>query len=121
MGKFLFTIIFCLGIIPLSAKTIPVGSGFSIHSIKKAIDIASMGDTILVNAGLYKEGAITLTKSISIIGQGNVILDGEKKYQILLISTRHCTVKGLTFKNSGYSALNDYASIKLIDCSNITL
>ena len=121
MGKFLVTILLCFGLIAVNARTIVVGRGLPVHSLKKAIDIANSGDTVSINAGVYKEGAITLTKSIVIIGQGKVILDGEHKYQILLISTQHCTVKGLTFQNAGYSALNDYAAIKLVDCSNITL
>ena len=103
----------------VSAKTIIVGSNQTIHSLKKAIEIAKDKDTILLQTGTYKEGAITLTKSLTIIGQGKPVLDGEKKYEILLISGRNITISGIEFRNSGYSAMNDYASIKLVDASNI--
>jgi len=64
---------------------------------------------------------LQLTKSLTIIGQNYPILDGENKYEILLISGQNITVTGLAFRNSGYSALNDYASIKLVDASKVTI
>jgi len=104
-----------------SARKIVVGSNQSVTSIKKAVSIANDKDTIFVNAGVYREGNIAITKSISIIGIDNPVLDGENKYEILTISGKNITVSGITFRNSGYSALNDYASIKIIDASNITI
>ena len=104
-----------------SARKIVVGSNQSVTSLKKAVSIANDKDTILVNAGVYREGNIAITKSISIIGIDNPVLDGENKYEILTISGKNITVSGITFRNSGYSALNDYASIKIIDASNITI
>ncbi len=101
--------------------TIVVGPGKQVRTLRQGIDLARNGDTILLLKGIYKEGAITLTKSISIIGQGYPVLEGEKKYEILLISASGVLVRGIEFRNSGYSALNDYASIKLVDCSNVTL
>ena len=104
-----------------SARKIVVGSNQSLTSLKKAVSIANDKDTIFVNAGVYREGNIAITKSISIIGIDNPVLDGENKYEILTISGKNITVSGITFRNSGYSALNDYASIKIIDASNITI
>jgi len=98
-----------------------VGVNQPIHTLKKAIETAKDKDTILLQAGIYKEGHIVLTKSLTIIGLNNPVLEGEKKYEILLISGQHITIKGLQFQNSGYSAMNDYASVKLIDASYVTL
>jgi len=103
------------------ARTIIVGANQPVLSLKKAIEIAKDKDTILLQPGIYKEGSMTVTKSITIIGQNNPILDGEKKYEILLISGKNITIKGIHFRNSGYSAMNDYASIKLVDASNIII
>jgi|CXWL01.1.fsa_nt_gi nitrous oxidase accessory protein len=105
----------------VAARTILVGSGQPIHSLKKAIETAKDKDTILLLAGTYKEAGLILTKSLTIIGQNNPVLEGENKYEILLISGKNITVRGITFRNSGYSAMNDYASVKLVDCSNITI
>ncbi|MBK7678726.1 MAG: nitrous oxide reductase family maturation protein NosD [Chitinophagaceae bacterium] len=118
----LIIIIFLLAIsLPLFSRTIIVGNNQPIRSLKIAIAIAKNFDTILLHAGTYKEGAITLTKSLTIIGQNNPVLDGEKKYEILLISGKNITIKGIQFRNSGYSAMDDYASIKLVDASYVTI
>ncbi|HEX7905157.1 MAG TPA: nitrous oxide reductase family maturation protein NosD [Chitinophagaceae bacterium] len=117
----LFLILFSGWLLPASAGILFVGPGLPVHSLKKAIELSKEKDTIILQTGIYKEGSITLTKSLTLIGQGNPILEGENKYEILLISGRNITVKGIQFRNSGYSALNDFASIKLIDCSNILL
>lgn len=103
------------------AKKIVVGRDQSITSLKKAVSIATDRDTILLTAGVYREGNITITRSICIIGIGNPVLDGENKYEIFTVSGKNITIRGITFRNSGYSAMNDYASIKIIDASNITI
>ncbi|MEI2740220.1 MAG: nitrous oxide reductase family maturation protein NosD [Chitinophagaceae bacterium] len=103
------------------AKTIIVGSNQPVRSLKQAIELAKDKDSILLQGGTYKEGGITLTKSLSIIGQNSPVLLGENKYEILLISGKNILIKGIHFRNSGYSAMNDFASIKLVDCSNVTL
>lgn len=102
-------------------RNIIVGKNQSVTSIRKAIEIAKDYDSITVMPGLYKEGALQLTKSITIIGQNYPILEGENKYEIMLISGQNISIKGLAFRNSGYSALNDYASIKLVDASKVTI
>jgi nitrous oxidase accessory protein len=104
-----------------AGKTIIVGPRQHVTSLKQAIELAKDRDTILLQAGVYKEGALIVTKSLSIIGQNNPVLDGESKYEILLVSGKNILVRGIQFRNSGYSALNDYASVKLVDCANVTL
>ena len=117
-----FIIIFFLSIsTALFSRTIIVGPNQPVSSLKQAIAMAKNYDTIFLQAGTYKEGAITLTKSLTIIGQNNPVLDGEKKYEILLISGKNITIKGIQFRNSGYSAMDDYASIKLVDASYVTI
>jgi nitrous oxidase accessory protein len=119
--KALLTITTILFFFGASAKTIVVGNNQPFTSLKKALSIAKDKDTILLNAGIYKEGNIIVTKSITILGIGNPILDGQNKYEIFTISGKNITIEGITFRNSGYSAMNDYASIKVIDASNITI
>jgi len=104
-----------------SAKTIVVGKDQAITSLKKAVSIATDRDTVLLHAGTYREGNIIIIKSLSIIGEGNPVLDGENKYEILTISGKNITIKGIVFRNSGYSAMNDYASIKIVDAANVVI
>ncbi len=117
----LLIIFFSLLVHFVSGRTLIVGPGQAISSLKKAIELAKDHDTILLQAGTYKEGSIILTKSLTIIGQNSPVLDGENKYQILLISGKNISIRGIRFRNSGYSALNDYASIKLIDAANVLI
>lgn len=99
------------------ANTIVVGKDQLVTSLKKGIELAKEGDTILLNKGVYKEGNIIIDKSIRLIGVNEPILDGENKYEILTVSGERILVKGIHFRNSGYSSMNDYASISLIDAS----
>jgi nitrous oxidase accessory protein len=103
------------------SNTILVGNNQPVHSLKKAFELAKDKDSIILLAGVYKEGPLVLSKSIFLLGRDNPVLDGENKYEILLISGKNITIKGIQFRNSGYSSMNDYASIKLVDASNITL
>lgn len=97
------------------ANTIVVGNNQVITSLRKAVELSSNGDTILLQKGIYKEGNIIITKSIRLIGINEPVLDGENKYEILTVSGTDILVKGIHFRNSGYSSMNDYASINLVD------
>jgi nitrous oxidase accessory protein len=105
----------------LFATTIIVGKTQVISSLKKGIAMAKDGDTILLQKGIYKEGNIIINKSIRLIGVDQPVLDGENKYEILTVSGREIIVKGIHFKNSGYSNMNDYASINLVDAQNVII
>jgi nitrous oxidase accessory protein len=119
--KTLLTITTILIFFSASARTIVVGNNQPFTSLKNALASARDKDTIFLTKGVYREGNILLTKSVTLIGIGNPVLDGEKKYEILTVSGKKITIKGITFRNSGYSAMKDYASIKVIDASDITI
>jgi len=121
MRPLLLIILFFTILTEVHSRTIVVGPGQAIASLKKAIQLAKDNDSIFLKSGIYKEGNIVLIKSLSIIGEDNAILDGENKYEILTISGKNILIKNIQFRNAGYSALNDYASIKLVDAVNITI
>lgn len=104
-----------------SARIIIAGQGQAINSLAKAVSIAKSGDTILLKNGVYKEGNILLTKPVTLLGEGNTILDGQNKTELLTISGKSISVKKIIFRNAGYSALNDFAAVKVIDASAILL
>ena len=109
------TIIFLLVANILFANTIVVGKDQVVSSLRKAVELAKNGDTILLHKGIYKEGNIIITKSIKLIGIDEPVLDGENKYEILTVSGQRILIKGIRFQNSAYSSMNDYASISLVD------
>jgi nitrous oxidase accessory protein len=119
--KHLFTILFIAFFSTAYANTIVVGKDKVITSLKKAVEIAHDGDSILLEKGIYKEGNIVITKPVRIIGVEQPILDGENKYEILTISGHDVMVKGIHFRNSGYSGVNDLASITVIDAEYILI
>lgn len=105
----------------ISARTIIVGKSQAVTSIHKAIELAKNNDTIIVKAGTYKEGNIIINKNIVLLGANFPVIDGENKYEIFTVSGSGITIRGFQFQNCGKSALNDYASIKVIDSKRILI
>jgi len=102
-------------------KTISVGKNKSVQSIQKALAIAQNGDTVLVYAGLYKEGNIFIKKSIVLKGINFPVLDGENKYEIISISANDVTVDGFKVQHAGRSEIKDLAGIMIYDSYNVTI
>ncbi len=105
----------------LFAGIIKVGKQEVISTLRKGIEIARPGDTILLQKGVYKEEELIIEKSIVIIGVDNPVLDGENKYQILTLTGNGIIIRGISFRNSGYSSMNDLASIGVINATNIII
>ena len=103
----------------LRAGTIHVGKNETITSLKQGIRIAREGDTIFLYKGLYREANLVIDKAICLIGIEQPVLDGEGKYEILTITGKNIVIRGLHFANAGYSSMNDYAALKVIDATNI--
>jgi len=103
------------------ANRIIVGTDKAISTLREGIKIAKDGDTILLNKGIYKEGNIIINKAIYLIGIDGPVLDGENKHEILTLTGRNIVIKGIHFANGGYSSMNDYAALKIIDATNILI
>ncbi len=114
---FLITIV--LSALNSQGKTIRVGSAESVSQIKQAIAMAQSGDTILVRAGIYREGNIILQKAIVLMGEGYPVLDGENEYETLTVHTKNAVIKGLKFINTGTGSIEDKAAIKILDSENL--
>lgn len=119
--KILFAILLSLIANHAYSNVIHVGKQEVIDRLSKAVELAKDGDTIVLHSGTYREGNILIKKPMVIIGMNNPVLDGENKHEILTISAQRVVIRGISFKNSGYSAMNDYASISLVNSSNIII
>jgi nitrous oxidase accessory protein len=104
-----------------SAKTIPVGAGQKYKKITEALKFAVAGDTLLVQAGLYKEKNLVINKSIVLKGINYPVLDGEKKYQVISIKASGVTVEGFRIVHSGISSLEDLSGIKISDSRDVVI
>lgn len=105
----------------LFSRTIVAGKGQLVQTLRQAISIAKDGDTIQLHKGVYKEGNNIIDKTLCLIGIGNPVLDGEGKHEILTITGKNTVIRGITLINAGYSSMNDFAAIKIIDASGIII
>ncbi|MGN6419458.1 MAG: nitrous oxide reductase family maturation protein NosD [Pseudobacter sp.] len=105
----------------LMAAVIRVSPGGPVRSIKQAIIQAKAGDTILVNAGLYREYNIGIDKPLTLRGIGYPVIDGEKKQEIINIKSNNVLLEGFLVQHSGYSSYNDIAAIRIINARNVII
>lgn len=113
--KFHICLSFLLFFNCLWSQKIEVGSDKSVKTIKKAIELAKSGDTIIVNKGVYREGNIIIDKKIVLQGKDLPILDGQQKYEVVSIKADSVFFSGFKVINSGYASLNDPCGIKIYD------
>lgn len=121
MKRSILVLVFLLITLTGFARTIKVGASESIKSIKQAIGWAKPGDTVLIRAGIYREGNIILEKSIVLIGEGYPVLDGENKFETLTVHTRDAVIQGLKFIDIGIGSIEDKAAIKILECNNLRI
>jgi nitrous oxidase accessory protein len=100
---------------------IHIGPLHKVKSIRTAIRIANNGDTILVAAGIYKEGNLIISKQLTLIGDKYPIIDGQNKFEVFSIKASKVVIDGFKIYHSGTSNLDDYAGIKVYDSREVTI
>ena len=120
MIRWIVCLTFLLSHQAVTAKTWRVTANGK-QTIQAAINAAQASDTIIVEAGTYKQGNITVTKALTIIGKNYPVLDGENKHEIVSIKANYVTIEGFELRNSGRSSMNDVAAIKLYDAQRCTV
>ena len=115
---FLLSIFFC---VPLSAKEIKVSKSGVVKSVKQALQQAKDGDVIKIEKGIYKEYDINVEKSVKIIGEDGVIIDGQKKGKIFQVYADGVEISHMTIQNVGISYTTDFAAVRLTKCKNFVL
>ena len=103
------------------AKTLRVGKNQFYKSISSAIESSVIGDTVLVDAGLYFEKNLVINKRIVLKGIDHPILDGEKKYEIISIKADAVIVDGFKIIHSGVSSIVDIAGIKIYNRRDVVI
>jgi len=104
-----------------SATTIHVGANRIYKNITAGINAAVAGDTVLVDAGNYKEKNLVVKKSIVLKGINYPVLDGEKKYEIISITANGVILDGFRIIHSGISSLEDICGVRVYDCKNVVV
>ena len=121
MKKFICILSLLFIVVHAGAKTIKVGKGQNIHSVREAILLAAAGDTVLVEEGEYHEKNIEINKSIYLIGRGRPVLDGDHQYEIISVRANGVSVEGFKIIHSGYSSIVDYAGIKIYNVRDVII
>ncbi len=116
---FLFTLLLCN--IEIHAAVFAVGNHYKYKSIKNALSFAKNGDTVKVYKGFYREGNITINKSIFFWGIDMPILDGGKKFEVISVRADNVTVKGFRIQNSGHASMDDLGAVKVYESSNVVI
>ena len=109
---------------PLGAQTptpIVVSPAGVVQSVGVAVERAQPGATIIVQAGVYREPTIVVTKPVTIIGEPGAVLDGEGQRQILTVKADDVTIRGLELRRVGTSYTEDRAAIKVQDATNCVI
>ncbi len=120
--RFILLIIFLFFFGDLAASTIRVGAGRVYQSIGQAIEMAEEGDTILVDAGHYKEKNLFINiPGLVLKGIGYPVLDGQNKIEIITIKADRVVVDGFKLINSGVSSLDDLSGIKVYESSLVNI
>lgn len=117
----LFCFAFILNTGSLSAKTLEVCTNCRYKTITSALKAANNGDRILVKKGIYKEGNLSINKSITLQGEDTPVIDGESKYEMLFVTAVNVTIKGFKFINSGFGNIKDIAAIKVKEARFCTI
>jgi nitrous oxidase accessory protein len=119
--KLFITILFVMLASSVSARTWRVGATQQIRSVKQAVQKATDGDTVMVYAGVYKEGQIIINKKLVLLGINFPVLDGERKHEIITINANGVVVEGFLFRNSGRSSYNDIAALRIAESRNVII
>lgn len=90
-------------------------------AIQAAINNAIAGDTIVIYEGVYNEHDIHVRKKLFISGKGNVVVDGQRKSEIFVLSANGIVLQGLTIQNTGVSSMQDMAAVRIQEAEYVTV
>jgi len=114
---------FLLLLMPLFtfSNVLKVGKNEQFKTLKQAVAASKSGDSILVHSGHYREGNISITHPLSLIGVGRPILDGEMKYEIISMRANNIHISGFRIINSGEDEIKNIGAVRLYNSQYSTI
>lgn len=103
------------------AKTLVVGPGGAISSLRKAVEMAKKGDTVLVLKGTYTSLNTVIDKEITVLGRDYPILDAQFKEEVVTIIANNVKFDGFIIRNSKSGDMRDFAGIRLHRVQDVTI
>lgn len=117
----MFRLMFLFFPVLIFSNILKVGKNEQFKTIKQAVAASKSGDSILVESGVYKEGNLSITHPLSLIGIGRPVLDGEMKYEILSFRANNILLKGFRIINSGEDEIKNIGAVRLYDSHYSTI
>ena len=105
----------------LSATQLHVGANQPYSSVRTALEKAVTGDTVFVHEGTYTEGNLPIDKSLTVIGIGYPVLDGQHNCEIITVTASGVTIRGFEIRNSGQLSTLDVAGIKVLSADHVVI
>lgn len=115
---YIFALLPVLRPVAAAASQILVSPAGPVVSIRAALQAANEGDTVLVEAGTYREGTIIIKKGVHLIGRNLPIIDGEGRYEVITVTADNVEISGFQIQNSAISFMAEVAGIKLRNVSH---
>lgn len=104
-----------------TARTIVVGPGQEVRTVKQALEQAAPGDTVRVKPGLYREHSLLVTKPLVILGERFPVFDAQRQGELFTVKSNGVTIRGLELRNTGSTSTIDWAAVKVLETRNVTV
>ncbi|HEY0772111.1 MAG TPA: nitrous oxide reductase family maturation protein NosD [Sphingobacteriaceae bacterium] len=121
MKTILLISIILLFLVPCQGKTIVVAAASKVPDLKKALELADNGDTIIVKKGIYLSLNTIVNKEVTILGQNYPVLDARLKEEVITIRANNVKLDGFIIRNSKTGAMRDFAGIRLHKVQNAVI
>lgn len=92
-------------------QSLTVSKNGAITSVQAGIDRAEPRDTLLIKPGTYTEYDIVVNKPLTILGENDVVIDGDHQGFVVTITADNVTIKNIEVKHAKSSFMEDYAGI----------
>lgn len=97
----------------LEIVTIVVAPGTAVPTIADALRDAPPGARIVVQPGVYQEAVLRVDRPLEIVGEGRPVIDAGGRGSAFVVTAEGVTIRGFTVRNTGRSAVDDRAGVRL--------
>jgi len=102
---------FAVGALLALQGVLVVSPGGPYRTVASAVAAAPAGATVVVRAGVYREPVVVVGRPLTLRGAPGATIDGEGSHELIVINAPDVTIRGFTFRNTGYSYHEDRAAV----------